>query len=192
MMTSRIILRLGVAASWFTRGSVTPFPANAPCVGVSRALLTLSAIGLVAGCHGGGGAASLPSTVAQGKAVSPVGVANFRVTIPAPGGPDPIPQSVVISLTAGNGQMAPVTMNVSATMRGCKMVAGGATCVASVTAPTGADRFTIETYSGPNATGTRIASVQTSATVTGVARNACPVPSAVLQSIAQHDEGSQK
>ncbi|HLI97406.1 MAG TPA: hypothetical protein VKT72_15155 [Candidatus Baltobacteraceae bacterium] len=156
---------------------------------IASVLLVLASFAL-AGCHGGGGSSALPSMGSNG-AITPqslgtgAGTASFTVNIPAASAASgTIPQSVVIALASGNGKMTPLTMNLRSTTTGCKaLIGGGLTCVATVSAPIGADAFTIATYSGPNGTGSKITSAQTKASVQAFNKSACTPTRSDLKSL---------
>ncbi len=156
---------------------------------IASALLCVVSFAL-AGCHGGSGSSALP-TIGSNGAIAPqasgtgTGTASFTVNIPAAStAAGQIPQSVVIMLTSGNGKMTPLTMNLRSTTTGCKaLIGGGLTCVATVSAPIGADAFSIATYSGANGTGRKITSAQTKASVQAFNKSACTPTRSDLKSL---------
>ncbi|HLI95254.1 MAG TPA: hypothetical protein VKT72_04090 [Candidatus Baltobacteraceae bacterium] len=134
-------------------------------------LLTLVA------CHGGTSPGVLPSQVTASSPSSSSGNASFSVTVP-PSTSGKVAQSVVVTLVQVNGATSAVkspleTMNLSATTPGCMVSNGTVMCTARARAPNGNDTFTVATYSGPNATGTRLSFSQTNAVISTAAATAC-------------------
>ena len=136
----------------------------------SKLALVLATLWL-AGCGGGGGSNTTPATPAKAQSQSvrgsvvisiPVGTGkstSSRVRYPQFVSPNA--SSVALSINGG----ADAFYDVSATSSLCTTVAGARNCTLSFGAPAGSDTFAFLVFSGPNGSGSQLASATSSQTI---------------------------
>jgi streptogramin lyase len=160
----------------------------------AAATLALGAVALTSACSGGSSAngmvpaapaletnatATQPATVtldARGAQAS--GTLSFAIEVPAakrtdsrrPAYVSPHTASIAFTLQSVDGKLAskqaPTIAQISASATGCRAQSGSLSCVVKVSAPTGDDLFTIETYASKNGSGRVLATASLSEPVT--------------------------
>lgn len=137
---------------------------------MTRARLALALLaGLLAGCGGGGSSAVTPgassanaqAATANGSVVLSIPTQTSSSAVRYPQFVSPNASSVSIAVNSGTAQM----FDVSATSSLCTTSSGARNCKLTFGAPTGNDTLVLTIFSGPNGTGTTLASTTTTATV---------------------------